>query len=346
MLRTAYARYRPDYTVWRCGMLAATLLGVALLAPVSSAQAAYSAPRTPDGHPDFQGLWGTQFLTPLERPKGVTNLEQTQLQLANMYRTADVELLIEGYGPSVVKGVARTSLVVRPDNGQIPYTDKGLDAVVETLLIGVSGFENPEERPGYERCITGKGQAPIRQLASFVPSQIVQTKDALVISTEDAGGLRIVHLDGASPPPPQMRSFEGWSTGRWEGETLVVETTHTRADDIYRFTDGNPIVVGPNSKVIERFTRVSPTELNYQFTVEDPTYYKAPWLAEYSFTLASATRPLEYSCHEGNRSLPDLLKAWRVGEEKMAKAAKPKKAATKPKAKAKAKPAKKTTRKK
>jgi hypothetical protein len=149
----------------------------------------------------------------------------------------------------------------------------------------------------------------------MIPSMFIQTDSELVIVTEDVGSLRVIHLDGRQPPPNAVTSYEGWSSGRWEGDTLVVTTTHVRADDAIRGSLGRPILVEPDSKLTERFTRIGADELLYQFTVEDSDLYTAPWLAEYSFRLRDTTF-YEYACHEANYAMTNILLAGRIADAK------------------------------
>src|SRR5262249_7967383 len=152
------------------------------------------------------------------------------------------------------------------------------------------------------------GQAPmITSWAINANRLITQTKDALVIHSEAGGDTRIVRI-GGKPLPGAMTSFIGDSVGHWEGDTLVVETTGFRADDTFRvFISARPIMVLPTSKVVERFTRVSDDEIDYQFTVVDPAVYAKPWLGEYPLMRANE-KMYEFACHEGNYGLPNILK--------------------------------------
>jgi hypothetical protein len=284
---------------------------------------AYEPPRTRDGHPDFGGVWGATFITPLERPEFAKELVLRQDEAASFTSTflsgipevIDPDFQVQAVSDIArVRGELRSSQIITPADGQLPFTEKAGKLAARSLELDEFGFDNPEERPTFERCLAGMGQAPIRQLPGLIPNLFVQTHDALVIATEDAASLRIIHLDGRRPPPESMRSFEGYSAGHWDGDTLVIETTHTRADDLYRGLLGRPVVVEPDSKVVERMTRISPTELHYQFTVEDSDLYAAPWLAEYVFTLRDIPW-YEYACHEGNRSMVSMLVAGRMGRQ-------------------------------
>ncbi len=123
------------------------------------------------------------------------------------------------------------------------------------------------------------------------------------------------------PPPAVLTTYEGWSQGRWEGDTLVVETTHVRADNPVRPVFGGSIMLEPDSKLVERFTRIADDELLYQFTVEDPDLYTAPWLVEYSFTLQDVGI-YAYACHEANYSMTNILLAGRKHDKREAATAK------------------------
>jgi hypothetical protein len=176
--------------------------------------------------------------------------------------------------------------------------------------------DGPEDRLTWERCLAGMGQAPMLYGWGVAGMRrIVQTGDALVIHSEGGGETRIIRIGGA-PLPDGMSSFIGDSVGRWEGDTLVVETTGFRADDQFRMSvSDRPIMVAPTSKVVERFERVSATELNYRFTVEDEAIYAKPWLAEYAM-MASAAPMYEFACHEGNYGLANILSGQRAIERR------------------------------
>jgi hypothetical protein len=305
------------------------LLIALLLAPSAVAQA-YDPPRTRDGHPDFGGIWGTTFLTPLERPPGVKDLvvhPDGAKKFSDEFRSHVPPVIDPDFQVSDVRALAsvrgelRSSMIVTPADGQIPFSPKGAKLSAQYSELEETTFDGPEQRPTSERCLAGMGQAPIRQLPAFVPSLIVQTPADLMIATEDVAALRIVHIDGQSPPANLQPTFEGWSAGRWDGDTLVIETTHTRADDPFRAHLGRAVIVEPDSKVIERLTRISATELLYQFKVEYADLYTAPWLAEYVFTLSN--KPFyEYACHEANYSMTNMLVAGRMGKQPKPKPAK------------------------
>jgi hypothetical protein len=287
--------------------------------------ARYTAPRTEHGHPDFQGFWATAFLTTLERPPGVETLvvdaEQAKIVAAAIRarrpKVFDPDLQLDDIQVLArVKGQYRTSVIVDPPDGRMPLTKVGLDVSAAVDRAFSEDFDGPEQRPLTERCLENVGFAPMRALPVLLPRQIVQTRDYVAIMLEDAVGLRVIHL-GGQPPPAHVQTIEGYSAGRWEGDTLVVETTHLRAGYPARDVLGRPLVLSPKTKITERVTRVSDTELFYRYTVEDADLYTRPWSGEFSMTRYDG--PLfEYACHEGNYSLPNILRGGQAVAAKKA----------------------------
>lgn len=282
----------------------------------------YKVPRTEYGQPDFQGAWATAFLTMMERMPGVGALVLSpnearglaEKMAANLPALVDPDALIYNIRTlAVVKGEHRTSMVVDPLDGKIPFTPAGLALSAQIQARDRDRFDNVEERPLAERCLENLGYPPMRAVPVVLPRFIVQTRDELVIVSEDSSGPRIIHL-GGKPGPRTVRSIGGYSVGRWEGDTLIVETTHLRADYPARSAPGRPMVISRNTRITERLTRVSPTELFYRFTVEDPELYTQPWSGEFSMTRFES--PIfEYACHEGNYSLTNALRGQRVLEQ-------------------------------
>jgi len=269
-----------------------------------------------------------RFLTPLERPDGVQNLIVTperarEIVTASQFQISELtdpdDYINRTNSLGLVEGEYRTSVIIQPVDGKIPFSETGL-ALEEQ--IGTSWgelFDHVEQRPPGERCIGGAGSPPIRPVPYGIPYQIVQNQDHVLIYTEDATGVRIINLSTNNRPKP-LRSSTGNSIGHWQGDTLSVQTTHFSSDHPGRGTAGRIVLIGENTRVIERFTRVSETELLYQYTVEDPTFYTAPWSGEFSFLWLDANA-YEWSCHEGNYALPGILRggqmeAARLAEEK------------------------------
>ena len=219
-----------------------------------------------------------------------------------------------GDGFSRIRGQIRASWIVSPSDGRVPYRPE----VRARLRAAPELFDNPEERPTSERCLSSNGSSPPQvpqQDANLV--QIVQTRDHLAIVSEKNHDVRVFPI-GAPRDPRQPASWSGDSVARWEGRTLVVETQNFREKQLDRdffFHSGA-------AKITERFTRVSPTELFYEFTVVDPAFLIQPLRAEMLFKAAEG--PLfEYACHEGNYSLPTILQAARLGRQEAPKPATP-----------------------
>jgi hypothetical protein len=311
-----------------------------MCAAPAMAQASYQPPRTPAGHPDFQGVWSNKWLTPLEKTGAVTTLTVTPEQasaIVGMARKMAKQISEVANDPeagdpdahslAVVRGEYRTRQIVEPADGMLPYTPEAMKTVAayqgQFVQLMMGKADGPEQRLIWERCLGGMGQAPLLYAWAINGNRrIVQTRDALVINSEAGGDTRIIRI-GGEKLPASMRSFIGDSTGRWEGDTLVVETTGFRPDDQFRvFITGRPMLVSPDSRVIERFTRVGADELNYQFTVEDPKVYAKPWLAEYSMT-TSREPMFEFACHEGNYGLSNILSGQREIERRTAAKSKP-----------------------
>jgi hypothetical protein len=285
----------------------------------------YSVPRTEHGHPDFQGVWATAFLTMLERPPGVANLIATPEEArklaaairAHVPAVVDPDFQLHDlHELALVKGEYRTSHIVDPEDGRLPFTPAGLDLAARVEVRNEKSFDDIEERPLAERCLENMGYAPIRTVPVLLPRQIVQTRDSVVISSEDSAGVRVIHL-GGTEPPASLTSVGGYSVGHWENDTLVVVTTHLRADDPARSHAGRPLLLSRRSRIVERFTRVSPTELFYRFTVEDDELYTKPWTGEFSMTRHDGPT-YEYACHEGNYSLPNILRGGQAEAARLA----------------------------
>ncbi|RYG33709.1 MAG: hypothetical protein EON93_09180 [Burkholderiales bacterium] len=295
-------------------------------APVAIAQEAYQPPRDATGRPDFGGMWVTAFMTSLERPgfyKTLVVTEEEARKGAEIFTggapdLVDPDFFTHGVKETAqVRGEYRSSLLIKPESGRMPYTEKAKKLAKHLEWMDGDAHDHPEERTTFDRCLAGSGQPPIRPFTQMLPNLFVQTPDALVIMTEDVAGLRVIHLDGAKPPPDVLTAHNGWSAGRWEGDTLVVETTHIRGDDPTRPVFGGTILVEPDSRLVERFTRIAQDELLYQFSVEDPDLYTAPWLVEYSFKL-DGTHYYEFACHEANYSMVNILLGGRVADAREA----------------------------
>jgi hypothetical protein len=307
-------------------------LSLALLAlPAAIAQTAetpksatpYVAPRTSFGDPSFEGVWTQNFVILMEAHPRVPMLvlpEEAAREFATQAATGIGNALDSSLDPEVpelmkvtdglpiVRGERRTRSVVLPADGKLPYTE----AARKESQRGPQNprLDNPEERPNWERCITSLGLPPVHGMGttSVNPRQFIQVPGQVVIHTEYGDEARIIPLT-RDHKPKALHSWMGDSIAWWEGETLVVETIGAPANDRVRFFSN--LIVTPESVVTERFTRVADDELLYQYTIADPAIYTAPWMAEYSL-YRTDQRMLEHACHEGNHSLPNILRGRRV----------------------------------
>lgn len=324
----------------RPNLLACALAGATFFLPSASAQPPspasataaandYRAPRTSFGNPSLEGVWTQNFVILMEASPQAPMLvlpEAAAKQMADAAAKGIGDALDSGLDPEVpelmkatdglplVRGERRTRSVVLPADGKLPYTPA---ARKESQRGSASVMAvNIEERPNWERCITSLGLPPVTGMGttSANPRRIIQTPGQVVIHTEYGDEARIIPISDTHKPKA-LYSALGDPIARWEGDTLVVETIGMPANDRVRFFSN--LVVGADSKVIERFTRVADNELLYQYTVEDPSIYTAPWMAEYSL-YRTDQRMFEHACHEGNHSLPNILLAQRIKDAQAA----------------------------
>jgi hypothetical protein len=275
--------------------------------------------RTPWGHPDLQGVWNNATPTPLER---MTPEEQERGRRA----MGPVRDATEGTGagwPELGKKVA-PSLVVDPPDGRIPMTAAAIKRLVEREQARSHRGEADSwlDRNSWERCISRT--LPTAMIPNIYNAnyQIVQTPTHVAILVEMIHDARIIPLDGRAHVGQDIRMWMGDSRGRWEGDTLVVETTNFN-DRI----DGGPLqpshVIqtgyrgsGATLRLVERFTRIDATTIDYRFTVEDPVTFTRPYTVSIPMSKDNTqTGIAEYACHEGNYAMINLLRAGRADEE-------------------------------
>jgi len=321
------------------------MLGLALaaLATTAPAQAAYKAPRNGFSQPDLEGVWTNASLTSLERGPQFKTLTITDAQAAmveqmrarmmdaqNRPTDPNAPAPTAGQDPGGynsfwidagkrmgrINGQARTSWLIDPADGKLPYRPEGWKLYQDTLNKARNTFDGPEARPLGERCILGFGSTagpPMMNVLYNNHYQIQQAKDHAVIVVEMNHDARIVRLTDKRRPPPAMRTWMGDSIGWWEGDTLVVETVGFHPDESLRPYFGASLFLSPGAKVTERFTRVAKDQILYAFEVDDPKVYTKTWKAE--MALNAAPGPVyEYACHEGNYSLPGILAGARRAE--------------------------------
>jgi hypothetical protein len=287
--------------------------------------APYQPSLTPDGRPDFQGVWSTRWTTPLERPQNLKSLvisteEGAGLHQAVLKRLDSVDPLGTTYawdftGPLTIGGEARSSLIIDPADGLLPYTEEGR-ARRNRFVTPFSGDEGPEQRAFNERCLmAGSGYAPFLSVPVGNLRQIVQTPDAILFHTEGFNQLRIIPVDGRSGPAIPRG---GSSSGRWDRDTLVVETTDFLDSDRIRFAPGSVFPISPATRITERFTLIGRDEMLYRFTISDAALYTQPWTAE-SLLTRTDDRMFEFACHEGNYALSGILAGARAVEQRTSK---------------------------
>src|SRR3954466_3253297 len=283
-----------------------------------------SIPRTPDGHPDLQGIWANDTVTPLERPKRFADKAVLTEKEAAIYehdlagrwadRFGELEVTTTGElsgewqeNGTVVPG-RRTSIILDPADGKVPLTAEArARAKARGDLLDTHPADDPEARTLYERCLIGSSGPPMLPPVYNQNLQIVQTGDRMLIVTEMIHDARIVRMNAAHLPPA-LRFWMGDSVGRWEGDTLVVDTTNFT--DKTRFRQS-----GDRLHVVERFTPESANAIRYDFTIEDASTYTHPWSGQ--LAIRRTTAPMyEYACHEGNYSMVNILRGARAEEGK------------------------------
>jgi hypothetical protein len=327
-------------------MLAGGLFAFALTLPAMPPQPAaktWTAPRTPGGQPDLQGIWTTHTFTPLVRPARYAGQEfltdEEAAELSKLLTQDDVDPLAAGiFGASdeerrkrIVQNDPthydnalwlatpdlkplssnRTSLIYDPPDGKIPpQTPDAVQRAAARRAAG--GFDSHENRPLSERCIMLANEGPPMLPPAYNDVlQIIQTPGYVLVFREMETAPRLIPTDGRPHLPENIRRWAGDSRGRWEGDTLVVDTTN--------FTDRTAFQGSSSAlHVVERFTRVSAGTILYRFTVDDPNTWTRPWSAE--IPMIATKGPLyEYACHEGNYGLPDILRGARFTEKEAAR---------------------------
>jgi hypothetical protein len=313
----------------------AVVLAAALSATLAAQTPIYKAPRTPDGHPDLQGFWTNSTYVPLERPAGVTKEFYTQEEMAAIIKraatnetkqttpgtTEDVHYDFSQFGldrsQSTLTRNLRTSLIVDPPDGKLPpMTPEAIKREAEKAEAAkkVGRWDSAQSNQLDDRCLIMVGSGPPMMDAAYNSNyHIVQSRDYVMILVEMIHDARLIPLDGRPAPPSNIRQWMGVSSGRWDGDTLVVETTNLNGKNPFRGST-------ENMHVTERFTRVADDVIRYRFTVEDKSTWTRPWTGETPMQKTSG--PLfEHACHEGNYGLYNTLVGARLEEKQAAERA-------------------------
>ncbi|MBL4821058.1 MAG: hypothetical protein JKY98_08755 [Gammaproteobacteria bacterium] len=312
------------------------LLPLLLMLSLAATAQDWQTPRLPWGAPDLQGVWNTATITGLERFVGIDKLviseeEVRQLEQQDAGLLGEIDDLPEGNLPAGeevggynsfwfergdrllrVRGEPRTSIIIEPESGKVPYTISGWTKYWWTL-IKTQKRNNPEEQLLGDRCVVGFGSTggpPMLPVLYNNNYQFVQTPGQVMILVEMNHAVRTIRIE-SEPLPESIRPWLGDSIGHWEGDTLVVETTQFHPQQSLRTAIKHQFYIGLNSKVTERFTRIGEQEIVYEFTVEDDDIYRRPWRGELTFRPSSG-QIYEYACHEGNYGMSGMLAGERV----------------------------------
>ena len=328
-------RSRPFHAVTAPAAVLASLLAPAAALAQSSDRA---VPRNQYGHPDLQGVWGNNAVTPLERPESLGGRATLTAEELARVRTTAEELFAQDAGDAAFGdqffNVAltapetftssdggtgnynqfwlverdfddRTSLIVDPPDGRLPRRTASAQRAAEAARAGRGRPAAwTDDRGLSERCITFGLPNLLAGYNSYY--QIFQTADHVVIEQELIHTTRIIPIDGRPHIDHDIDQWHGNSVGRWEGDTLVVETTHFSPRSDFRGSS-------ENLKLVERFTRVGPDAMHYEFTASDPTVWESSWTALLEWRRTDDAI-FEYACHEGNIGMEGILAGARADE--------------------------------
>jgi hypothetical protein len=319
--------------LFTAGALAPLAASAQTAASAAAAAEPYTVPRTSWGDPNLEGVWDYRTITPLERRQELgdrafyTDEEIAQLEgraARRMEQPPDentpVGLVHAEYLTDPGRYVdesRRTSLIIDPTNGRVPPLTPEAQARQERARAAApparpgGRADSYTDRPLLERCITrGAAGAPMPTLYNN-NLRITQAPGFVAIVHEMVHETRLVPLDDSAIG--NVRSYQGESRGRWEGDTLVIETRNFNGKAPYRGA-------GSNLTVTERYTRVGPDKIDFQVTFEDATQWTQPWTAAYSLRTGEGEL-YEYACHEGNYGLRNILENARDEERKAAEGA-------------------------
>jgi hypothetical protein len=296
----------------------------------AASRAPYVPPKTPWGEPDLQGMWPLNHLitTPLQRqPQYGTRRFLTEEEFAAAQKSAaqSTERFQGGTIPTADARTASrlTSLISDPPDGRIPaFTPKGQE-LFEKLhgsyrprrVDGRDIFDNIDDFDTWDRCIT-RG-LPVSMLTRNynVGIRVMQSPGYVVILLEMAHEARIIPTDGRPNLDPTIRQYLGESRGRWEGNTLVIETLNFNGKPAMTNSGvpGAPPLnpASPDMRIVERLTRTGPETIEYKMTIEDPTVLTRPWTVEFPWQLDPDYDMYEYACHEGNTAIRNYIETNR-----------------------------------
>ena len=351
MCNTASSRFNLSHCrmpASRCAALPGALLLLLIQCSALAAEAEWRVPETEHGHPDLQGLWTNPWQTPLQRPIALGNRRAytetealAQERRARELETAralpldpgrpapprgdmvgagaDQNFEIRPIAIARVDGEYRTSLIIDPPNGRLPLRSGAMDLRDRWRAQGFGPNDGPEIRPGQERCLAAGGQIPL--LYTFDATngidgdnpvrniQIIQTRTHVVILSEYFSAVRIIRL-GQEHSDSYGARWRGDSIARYEGDSLIIHSTHFREEQSNFFVKSSARL-----EITETYTPISSDELLFSYTLSDPEIYTQTVTAEIPLKRMPAEHRLyEYACHEGNYSLPSILRGARLAE--------------------------------
>ena len=325
----------------RCLVVLSVLVMVSASVPAAGQSTpdgtGWTLPRTADGHPDLQGVWANNSVTPLERPPqwaGKARLTDEELAELKVAAALVVESGLDAqFGDQLVlkalEGLTdadsydttgnynqfwmadrdfthQTSLVIDPPDGQVPALTAAAERRAEEGRDHRSAHpaDGPEDRSLGERCVN----FGVPRLGAGYNSyfQVFQAPGHVAVFKEMAHDVKLIPVDGSPHAPDRIRQWNGDSRGRWDGDTLVVETTNFSPQSNFRGS-------AENLHLVERYTRVGPDTLNYEVTVTDASIWTRPWTVLLSLT-RSEDAVFEYACHEGNYGMEGILSGYRAQE--------------------------------
>ena len=302
------------------------LAGIGVPWTAAAQTGAPETPRTAWGDPDLQGFWNNNSAVPLERPANLgervtltaEEVEQRAQQRRNLLfgrREGDTGSYNEFWFEHGQDN-NRSSLIVDPPDGRLPLTPEArndLMASMGRLFRAMGGPDSYMDLSLWDRCITRSMPGAMIPSSYNANIQILQAPGHVALLVEMIHDVRIIPLDGRRRPQEGVRQWLGNSRGHWDGDTLVVETTHFTEKGKQRGIGRTVFGVGGNLRLTERFTRVSDDTIDYSFTVEDDSMFTQPWTA--AIPMNRVEGPLfEYACHEGNYAIANMLRGARVAE--------------------------------
>jgi hypothetical protein len=297
----------------------------------SNAKTGWTMPKTPWGHPDLQGVWTTDDMLsiPMERPEQFAGrAELTDEEFAERAKRDQAALDRNRKAVGAFRGdvgsrtFRQTSRVIEPADGRIPPTTPEAQRRVALRQAQRSNAPSSwEDRSLYDRCITRGVMGSTLPVIYGNGNQIFQTPDSVVINYEMVHDTRVIPLDGRPHVGSKIKTYLGDARGRWDGNTLVVETTNFLDNRTGIGGNGGGAPTSEMLTLVERFTRVE-DGIKYEAAIDDPKTFTRPWKIGMTFTTQPGYQILPYECHEGNIGLWSILSAARVYDKQVEDAVK------------------------